>query len=142
VDVVNVVVPAVAGLTGVVVGGLLTVYVETRRGAAAAYDRALRALANQQASRRGVGLQIPTQYLGTVEAAEAQRIQVELSAKAVERFLSAAADTRAALASLHPRNPDLKAYWDRFEVPEEAFDALASLLAERRKKPLKRHTGS
>lgn len=97
------------------------------------------AVAALQAHRHGAGLNVPANYLKAKDKeAEAELVQ-ELSAEGVRRFLGAAADARAALAALHPWSPDLKPYWDKFEVAEAEMDQLFKTLRERRKRPTKRY---
>jgi hypothetical protein len=46
---------------------------------------------------------------------------------------------RLALAALHPFSPDLRPYWDRFEVGENDLDRLIDILTTRRQRPRQRH---
>lgn len=72
---------------------------------------------------------------------EGQRKQAihELAKEGVREFVQAAAESRAALAALHPYSPDLKEYWDKFEIPGQEWEPLIALLSERRRKPRTRH---
>lgn len=126
-----------AGLGGVAIGALLSRFIELRREASARYERAIQALASQQAFRHGAAVGVPPAMVKAVDSSDHKAIERELSVAAVQRFLEAAAETRAALAALHPWSPDLREYWDRFEVPEADFADLSERLATRRRKPLK-----
>jgi hypothetical protein len=63
----------------------------------------------------------------------------DLSKEGVRQFLQAAAESRAALAALHPYSSDLKEYWDKFEILGHEWEPLIDLLSERRRKPRTRH---
>lgn len=128
-----------AGLGGVVIGAVLSRFIEQRREGAARYERAMQALALQQACRHGAAVGVPPALVKAVDASDHKAIERELSIAAVQRFLEAAAETRAALAALHPWSPDLRELWDRFEVPEADFADLSELLATRRRRPLKNY---
>jgi hypothetical protein len=125
---------------GVVVGQWLPEYFSRRRVVRDRYDAAIRAVAELQAARHGAGLAIPPAYLKSVDQAAHGKVLQDLSVEAVRRFLDAAAAARASLAALHSYSPDLRPYWNRFEVSEDELDDLVSLLQKRREKPLKHHS--
>jgi hypothetical protein len=127
------------GLIGVIVGRLLPEYFARRRRVAALYDGAIAALARAEADRHGAALNVPRALTGATTQDAHEEIVQQLSTDGTRRFLESAADARAALATLHPYSPDLKAYWDRFDVTSDEFDALVALLARRKAKPLKRY---
>ncbi|MGA4994954.1 hypothetical protein [Nonomuraea bangladeshensis] len=79
------------------------------------------------------------QYTRAVSQEEQARLLQEFAVDAAKSFLQAAADARAAMAELYPHSPDLKRYWDKFEITEEELEELIVLLTQRRKRPLKRH---
>lgn len=132
----------IIALVGIVVGQLLPEYLSTRRTVRDRYDAAISAVAGLQAARHAAGVNVPSQFLKPVNEQEEQKAVQELSTEGVRSFLAAAASARKALSALHPYSPDLKPYWDKFEVPEAELDELVDLLYERRKKPLKRYAGS
>jgi hypothetical protein len=132
------------GDRGVVAGRVGTGHARTtarrRRSCCARSPRYRAAVAALQAARHGAGLNIAPNHLQAVDAAaEAQAVQ-ELSTEGVRRFLDAAAAARAALAALHVYSPDLRTYWDKFEVTDAELDPLVKLLFERRRRPLKQHS--
>ena len=133
------VITGAAGLGGVVIGAVLSRFIEQRREGAARYERAMQALALLQASRHGAAVGVPPALVKSVDESDHKGIERELAIAAVKRFIEAAAETRAALAALHPWSPDLRELWDRFEVPEDDFAHLSELLATRRRKPLKNY---
>lgn len=79
------------------------------------------------------------EWLKSPDAAIHAATESELSKAAMERFLVASSDARAALAALHPWSPDLQIYWDGTLLREEHFDTVIGLLYERRRSPLKRY---
>lgn len=133
--------PLIAFL-GVIVGQLIPEYFGRRRMIRDRYDAAIRAVAEEQAARQGVGLNIPEEYLKAVDSAAHATLEQELSVEAVRRFLEAAAEARAALAALYPYSPDLEPYWNKFEIPEREMHDLIDLLQERRNDPLTRHSAA
>lgn len=81
-------------------------------------------------------------WLKSPDAATHAATESELSKAAMERYLAASSEARAALAALHPWSPDLQGYWDGTLLREEHFDTVIGVLYERRKSPLKRHAAS
>ncbi|MGB7587687.1 MAG: hypothetical protein WBM00_03155 [Solirubrobacterales bacterium] len=132
-------VPALTALLGFVVGQVMPELFNRRAAGRARYDAAIAAVSRAHAARFGVGLEIPMEWLKSPDAATHAATESELSKAAMERFLIASADARAALAALHPWSPDLQVYWDGTLLREEHFDTVIGLLYERRKSPLKRH---
>jgi hypothetical protein len=130
--------PLVA-FAGVLAGQLLPEYFSRRRVVRDRYDAAISAVAGLQAARHGAGLDVPVRYLKPIDSKAGKEVIQELSTEGVRSFLVAAAAARAALAALHPYSPDLRPYWNKFEVAESELDPLVGLLYERRKRPLKRH---
>ena len=132
-------IPALTALLGFVVGQLVPEFLKRRAAGRARYDAAISAVTRAHAARFGVGLGIPRAWLKSPDAATHAATESELSKAAMERFLVASAEATAALAALHPWSPDLQVYWDGTLLREEHFDALISILYERRKSPLKRY---
>jgi hypothetical protein len=128
-----------AGLAGVVIGQLLPEYFARRRAIRDLYDSAIRAVATAQAARHGVSLTIPRGYLKAPTATTHRKAEHELSLQTVRSWLDATAAARTALAALHPYSPDLKRYWDKFELTPAETDEVISLLDKRRRRPRKRH---
>lgn len=126
-------------LLGVALGALLPALLESRKSAQARYDRALAAVARLQAARHGAGLNIPSNYLGATDEAAAGAARQRLSEAGVQQFLESAHEARSALAELYPWSPDLRRYWDAFEVPETALAELTATLVQRRRHPLRMH---
>lgn len=126
-------------LLGFVVGQLVPELLNRRAAGRARYDTAIAAVSRAHAARFGVGLGIPMEWLKSPDAATHAATESELSKAAMERFLVASADARAALAALHPWSPDLQGYWDGTLLREEHFDTVIGLLYKRRKSPLKRY---
>jgi hypothetical protein len=132
-------VPVVAALGGVTLGAVLPHFFTEHRNAEARYDAAIAAVTRLQSARHGVGLALPADAVKAVNAEEHARIEQELSVEGVRRFLTAAAEARATLAALYPYSPDLREFWDRFEVPDAELDGLVRILSERRRKPTRAH---
>jgi hypothetical protein len=84
-------------------------------------------------------VRVPPEYLRSTTGAEHASVEAELSKAGVERFVREDAEARAALAVLYPWSPDLRAYWDRPFMDENAFDEVVGILVKRRKRPFKRH---
>lgn len=137
---VAVIVGPLATLLGVVLGALLPRYLDARKEAQARYDAAIAAVTKLQAARWGAGFEIPGDSLKAENEPQRKQAIHELSKEGVREFLQAAAESRAALAALHPYSPDLKKYWDRFEIPGQEWEPLIDLLSERRRKPRSRHS--
>jgi hypothetical protein len=132
-------VPALAVLAGVVLGGLLPDLLARRRGAQARYDEAISAVARLQSSRQGITIDVPAGIVKARTPEELASIEQTFSVENVRRFLDAAAEARAALAELHPFSPDLRSYWSKFEIPDSELDGLVDLLMKRRRRPTQRH---
>ncbi|MET9019213.1 hypothetical protein ABZV93_04435 [Actinopolymorpha sp. NPDC004070] len=130
---------ALASLLGVLLGAYLPRRFDQTYTARARYDAAVTAAAKLQAARNGVGLNIPQRFTAASSIEEHETIVQELSTDAVKRFLQAASDARASLAELYPYSPDLKIYWDKFEISPDELDNLIATLTDRRKRPLRRH---
>lgn len=128
----------VLALFGVVIGASLPRLFEQRREAQARYDDAITAVAQLQAHRHGAGVNVPSHFIKPVDAAAEAKVLQELSTDGLRRFLESAAAARAALAALHPFSPDLKPYWDKFEVSEAELDSLVATLRVRRRHPTHR----
>jgi hypothetical protein len=132
-------IPALTALLGFAVGQLVPEFLKRRATGRARYDAAISAVSRAHAARFGVGLGIPKEWLKAPDAATHAATESELSRAAIERFLVASSEARAALAALHPWSPDLQVYWDGTFLQEEHFDTVIGLLYERRKSPLKRY---
>ncbi|MEV4112430.1 hypothetical protein [Nonomuraea sp. NPDC049695] len=130
---------ALASLLGVALGVYLPRRFDQRFAARARYDAALTAASKLQAARHGVAPNVGVQYTRAISEEEQARILQELAVDAVKSFLQAAADARAGVAELYPYSPDLKRYWDKFEITEDELEELIVLLTQRRRRPLKRH---
>ncbi|MER6513304.1 hypothetical protein ABT158_41290 [Nonomuraea sp. NPDC001636] len=130
---------ALASLLGVTLGVYLPRRFDQRFAARARYDAALMAACKLQAARHGVAPNVGMQYTRAVSQEEHDRIIQEFAVDAVKSFLQAASDARAAIAELYPYSPDLKRYWDKFEITEDELEELIVLLTQRRKRPLKRY---
>jgi hypothetical protein len=122
-------------LVGVALGALLPALLDSRRAAQARYDKALTAVARLQAARHGAGLNISDHYLGATDASAAAAARQRLSEAGVQRFLDAAHEARAALAELYPWSPELRQYWDAFEVSDSSLDEVTSTFVKRRQRP-------
>lgn len=133
------IVAIVGTLAGVALGAVLPALLDARRAAQARYDRALAAVAGLQAARHGAGLSVPAHYLGAADESIAAAAQQRLSEAGVQRFLDSAHDARTALAELYPWSPDLRRYWDAFEVSDAALSELTATLVQRRRRPTKTH---
>jgi len=133
--------PAGLAFLGALVGAVLPKLLDRRTAAQARYDDAITAVSSWWSYRAGVSLGIPPEYLKSPDDAAHAQAEHELSVAAVRRFLDAGATARAALAALHPYSPDLRQYWDRFEIvkTDEELDELLDLLHERRRQPTKKH---
>jgi hypothetical protein len=129
-------------LLGVVVGQILPEFFRQRAEARERYDSAISAVTNAYAARHGVGLGVPREWLKAPDQERHALTEYELSKAAMERFLDANAAARSALASLYPWSPDLRAFWDRPMLNEKDFDAVVSILTERRRSPRKRYNAS
>lgn len=129
-----------ATLLGVVLGALLPRVLDARKEAQARYDAAIAAVTKLQAARWGAGFEIPGNLLQAENEGQRKQAIHDLSKEGVREFVQAAAESRAALAALHPYSPDLKRYWDKFEIPGQEWEPLIALLSERRRNPRKRHT--
>lgn len=125
--------------SGVLAGQLLPEYFGRRRVIRDRYDLAISAVTQLQAARHGAGLDVPSHLLKAVDDKAAAEAVQELSTDGVKRYLNAAAASRAALAALHVYSPDLREYWDKFEVAEAELDPLVATLFDRREHPLKQH---
>jgi hypothetical protein len=136
---VELLVPAAAVIAGVVLGGLLPDALGRWRDAQAKYDRAISAITRLQSARHGVGVGIPSRFVKARTPEDLAMIEQELSVNGVRGFFEAAATARAALAELYPVSPDLRPYWDKFEVPDAEVDDLVKLLTSRRRRPNKKH---
>jgi hypothetical protein len=134
--------PAVAALLGVVVGQLLPEFFRQRAEARERYDSAVAAVTNAYAARHGVGLEVPREWLKAPDEEQHALTEHELSKAAMERFLDANAAARSALASLYPWSPDLRSFWDRPMLNEDDFEAVLTILTERRKSPRRRYNAS
>lgn len=134
-------VPVLTAFLGFVAGQLVPEFFSRRATGRARYDAALVAITRAYAARHGVGLGIPKAWVKSIDDAKHAETESELSKDAVVRFLDASAEARSALAALYPWSPDLQVYWDRPFTAEDDFPKLVSILAERRKSPLK-HYGS
>jgi hypothetical protein len=132
-------VPALAVIAGVVVGGLLPDLLAQRRSAQAKYDKAISAVARMQSTRQGVPVSMPAELVKARTPQELASIEQSLSIDNVRQFMAAAAEARAALAELHPFSPDLRSYWNKFEIPDTEMDGLVDVLMTRRRRPTKRH---
>ncbi|HVV49342.1 MAG TPA: hypothetical protein VHO06_06780 [Polyangia bacterium] len=129
------VLPAFTALVGVFLGQLIPEFFRRRARALERYDTAIAAVSNASAARLGIALKFPSEWLSAPDDAT----ELELSKATVARFLDANAEARSALASLYPWSPDLRSFWDRPFMEDEDFDAVISILTERRKAPSKRH---
>lgn len=132
-------VPAIAAIAGVVLGGFLPHLFTRRRNAEARYDAAIAAVTRLQAARHGVQVTLPADLVKARSRDEHARIEQELSVEGVRRFLASAAEARATLAALYPYSPDLRPYWDKFEVPDSELAGLVDVLMERRVRPTRKH---
>jgi hypothetical protein len=126
---------AIIALAGVIVGQLMPERFRRRARDLERYDAAIGAVSKASAARHGIVLKLPSEWLSAPDEAT----ELELSRATVARFLDASAEARSALASLHPWSPDLRSYWNRPYMEDEDFDAVISILTERRKEPSKRH---
>lgn len=115
-------------------------YLDARKEAQARYDAAIAAVTKLQAARWGAGFEIPGNLLKAENEAQRKQAIHDLSKEGVREFVQAAAESRGALAALHPYSPDLKKYWDKFDIPGQEWEPLIDLLSERRKKPQKCHS--
>jgi hypothetical protein len=132
-------VPAVTAFLGFVAGQLVPEFLSRRALARSRYDTAIAAVSKAASTRHGVGVRVPPEYLRSTTGAEHASVEAELSKAGVERFVREDAEARAALAVLYPWSPDLRAYWDRPFMDENAFDEVVGILVKRRKRPFKRH---
>lgn len=132
-------IPAAAALGGVTLGSVLPHFFTQRRNAEARYDAAITAVTGLQSARWGATVNVRPDLVKAASADELAKIEQELSVEGVRRFMVAAAEARATLAALYPYSPDLREYWDKFEVPESDLDGLIRVLLERRKKPTQVH---
>lgn len=132
---VGLLVPALAVIAGVVVGGLLPDLLSRRRDAQARYDRAISAVARLQAARQGIPVSMPPEIVKARTPEELESIEQSFSIENVRQFMATAAEARAALAELHPFSPDLRPYWSQFEIPDTELDGLVDLLTKRRRRP-------
>ncbi|WP_405396237.1 hypothetical protein [Microbispora hainanensis] len=132
-------VAALASLLGVALGVYLPRRFDQRFAARARYDAALTAACKLQAARNGISPDVKEQFTRAMSPEEHARILQDLAVDSVKRFLQAAVDARTTLAELHPYSPDLKKYWDKFEITPDELEELIVILTERRKRPLKRH---
>lgn len=134
-------IPALTALLGFLVGQLVPEFLERRAAGRERYDAAITAVSRAHSARFGVGLVIPREWIKSPDAATHAATESELSKAAMERYLAASSEARAALAALHPWSPDLQGYWDGTLLREEHFDTVIGVLYERRKSPLKRRIG-
>jgi hypothetical protein len=132
-------VPALTAFLGFLIGQLVPEFFNRREIGRARYDAALTAATNAYAARHGVGLSIPKEWLKSPDDATHAATESELSKAAIVRFLDTSAEARSALAALYPWSPDLRIYWDRPFMEGDDFAKVVSILAERRKSPLKRY---
>ena len=131
--------PVIGALLGVIVGQLGPEFFRRRAIAEARYDAAIIAVSKAFAARHGISLSFPSEWVRSPNEAAHAATEHELSKAALGRFLDAAAEARAALASLYPWSSDLRCHWDRPLLKEDEFDALITILTERRKAPFKRY---
>lgn len=132
-------IPTLTALLGFVVGQLVPEFLKRRAAGRERYDVAITAVSRAHAARFGVGLGIPMEWLKSPDAATHAATESGLSKAAMERYLVASSEARAALAALHPWSPDLQEYWDGTLLREEHFDTVICILYERRKSPLKQY---
>lgn len=138
-SVVELAVPAIAAILGVLLGGAVPHFFTKRRNAEGRYDAAISAVARLQAARWGVSVTLPSAMVKDPDPVELTKIERELSVEGIRRFIAAADEARATLSALYPYSPDLRHYWDKFEIPQAELDDLVRTLMERRGQPTEEH---
>lgn len=121
-------------LVNLAAGAILTYLFAVRRSRREQIDRlfgeAMAGVVELQASRH-IGSGIPPDLLqGTSDQHE--QLRLEVTAQAIKSFIEAARETRAQLAAVYPYCPEVRPYFEKFEVSPHEVDELLRILREAR----------
>jgi hypothetical protein len=117
-------------LLGVIVGATLAYLmgIRTRRRERIdeLFDTAIAKVAIMQASR------IHPTKLGILDfpSDELKRLEDDFRVEGYRHFVRMAGECREALAAVHPYCPNLRPYWEKFEVAEDEVDEVIRILQE------------
>lgn len=123
-------------LVNLAAGAFLTYLFAIRRFRREEIDRlfneAMAAVVELQASRH-IGSGIPAELLqGTAE--QHAELRVEIARDAIKAFVASARETRLKLAAVYPYCPQVRPYFEKFEVPGNEVDPLLDILLAGRRR--------
>lgn len=93
------------------------------------FTDAFSSVAAQQAARH-VPQQIASEIAPDLDESDLTSVKRQLQRNAIDRFVESTLETRAALGAVYPYAPEVRPYWEKFEVAPEELDEVLTILTD------------